>query len=169
MCSPKKEIKTLLKNLIIGSYTSLVFYHVVKISWSLTTPIEKYYHSKLEKKFFRMLACNFTWLWLPFVESFWTMKFELKAFYIDHLSQELGKKFQKKHTWFSFIKKLLSRSRSEIEQNTKLLIALRWNWNTMISILRLFLQTNLILLKNFEFLKIAFKNEFYRLIFQEDV
>jgi len=57
-----------------------------------------------------------------------------------------GKNF-KKTTWFSFIKKLLSRSRYKIEQNTKLLIALRWNWNTIIWVVRLFLQTNLTLSK----------------------
>jgi len=53
----------------------------------------------------------------------------------------LGKKFQKTHTWFSCFKKLLSRSRSNIERKTKLLIALRWDWNTVIPINKIVLAT----------------------------
>jgi len=116
-----------------------------------------------------MLVYKFKWLWLPFVEIFCTTDFELKKNLCWTFELRVGANFFLKNTWLSFIKKLLSRSRSKIKQNTKILIALRWNWNIIISMVRLFLETDLTLLEKLQkIVKIAFKNEFYKLFFQED-
>jgi len=54
--------------------------------------------------------------------------------------ESLGKKFKENTLDYYSFKKLLSRSKSKVEQKTKSLIALRWNWNTItITIVRLFL------------------------------
>jgi len=84
--------------------------------------------------------------------------------------ENLGKKFHKKTTWFSFFKKLLSRSTSKIERKTKWLIALRWDWNTVISTMRLFYQVNVTFSKKkfWKIIKMAFINESYKLLFQQD-
>jgi len=44
---------------------------------------------------------------------------------------------------------LLNRGRFKIEERTKVLIALRWNWISIIPIMRLFQQENLTLSNNF--------------------
>jgi len=41
------------------------------------------------------LACNFKWLWPPFVERFCTMDVDLDFFLAENLVESLGKKFQK--------------------------------------------------------------------------
>jgi len=60
-----------------------------------------------KKKFSLTLACNFKWLWPPFVKSFCTMDFELKEFCVEELIWKSWKKIQKITTWFAFFKKLL--------------------------------------------------------------
>jgi len=40
---------------------------------------------KVGRIFFLTLFYNFKWLWLPFVESFCTIDFELKFFYVEEL------------------------------------------------------------------------------------
>jgi len=52
--------------------------------------------------------------------------------------ESLGKKIQKTAAWFSFFKKLLSRSRSKIERNNKTIMSLKWNQNALIPMVRLF-------------------------------
>jgi len=56
---------------------------------------------------------------------------------LENWIESLGKTL-KKNTWYSFFKKLLNKNKYEIEENTKLLITLRWSWNTLILMLRLF-------------------------------
>jgi len=69
---------------------------------------------------------------------FCTIYIELKKDYVEELSWKSRKKISKKNVWFLFFKKLLSRSRSKIERKTKSLVALRWNWNIIITMVRLF-------------------------------
>jgi len=66
------------------------------------------------------------WLWVK------------KKFVLKNWVESLGKTFPQKISWFSFFKKLLSRSRSKIKGKTKSLIALIWDWNTIIPTTRLF-------------------------------
>jgi len=73
---------------------------------------------KVGKNVFLMLACNFRWLWHPFVEFFCTTNFELKKNCVEELSWKSRIIFFL-NAWFSFFKKSLCRSRSKIERKTK--------------------------------------------------
>jgi len=66
---------------------------------------------------------------------------------------------------------LLNRIRFKIEERTKQLRNLRWNWNTLISMVRLFEQeiSNLWIYFFWKIVKINFKNESFKLFFQENV
>jgi len=122
-----------------------------------------------KKKFLWTLVCNFRWLWLPFVEKFCTTKFDFKILCVEELNWESREKNSNKNTWFPFFKKLSSRSRSKIERKTKLFVTLRWDWKTIITTMRLFNQASLTSSNKFfwKIVKIAFRNEFYKLFFQQ--
>jgi len=85
------------------------------------------------------------------------------------LSWKSRKKILKKTKSVLFFKKLLSRSRYEIEGKSKLFIDFIWNWNSIIPKIILTkspLPIEIFIWKN---VKIVLKKESYKSLFQEDV
>jgi len=93
-------------------------------------------------------------------QKLWMCSLQDYTWWIKNIYWRIESNFEEKifNKKISFKTKLLSRSKYKIEQKPKLLIALGLNWNTIISMMRLFYNTNLTLSNNFfqKIVKIAF-------------